>query len=214
MSDIKSTDAKTQETRRPVQERSAARVAKVLAVAERMLAEVGAEKTSIPAIAEMAAVPRAAIYPFFPDKYAIFSRLSQLHMEQMRHKLARSAAERARSWQEWVEVVIKTTAKYYNANPSACVLLLRGSFTDEDHSAHAAKNETIADQLRRKAESLGQLPNLPAKPDAAAIAVELGLACMKYGYALEKRVSPSVCREATRAVTAYLMAWDVAKGSQ
>lgn len=186
----------------------------MLEVAERLLVEVGTEKMSIPAVAEVADVPRAAIYPFFPDKYAIFSRLAQLHMQRMGGELASSSAERARTWQEWVEIVIKTSAKYYNANPAACVLLLRGSFTDEDHSAHAAKNETIADQLRRKAESLGELPQLPRKPDAAAIAVELGLACMKYGYALEKRISPAVCREATRAVTAYLMAWDATTSSR
>lgn len=49
----------------PVQERAAARMAKVLSAAEQMLATLGPEKTSIPALAEAAEVPRAAIYPFF-----------------------------------------------------------------------------------------------------------------------------------------------------
>ncbi|MBK4949343.1 TetR/AcrR family transcriptional regulator, partial [Klebsiella pneumoniae] len=42
----------------PVQERAAARMAKVLSAAEQMLATLGPEKTSIPALAEAAEVPR------------------------------------------------------------------------------------------------------------------------------------------------------------
>lgn len=190
-----------------MQERSTARMGKVLEAAERMLEEIGPEKTSIPALADRAGVPRAAIYPFFPDKYAVFSHLARIHMDRLTDALALSKAERATTWQTWVKEVIKGAADYYNAHPVASVLLLRGAFTDDDRDAHVAKNRTIGESLRAKALSLGQLPRLPTKPDAAAIAVELAFACMKYGYLHENRVSAAICEEATHAVIAYLGRW-------
>lgn len=208
MSDNKSSQG-GRSARVPVQERSATRMAKVLEAAERMLEDVGPEKTSIPALAEASGVPRAAIYPFFPDKYALFSHLARVHMERLTETLAASKADRTRTWRTWVDAVVKATADYYNHHPAASVLLLRGSFGDSDLDAHSAKNVAIGGFLRAKAASLGELPDLPTMPDAATIAVELAFACMKYGYALEGKVSAAICQEASRAVTAYLGQWDL-----
>jgi AcrR family transcriptional regulator len=207
MSDKKSNQG-AKDARVPVQERSAARMAKVLEAAERMLEEVGPEKTSIPALAEASGVPRAAIYPFFPDKYALFSWLARTHMERLTQALATSKAERTRTWRTWVEAVIKAAADYYNTHPAASVLLLRGAFADGDRDAHEAKNVAIGDLLRAKLSKLGELQALPTTPDVATIAVELAFACMKHGYLQEGRVSGPICDEATRAVTAYLTEWD------
>lgn len=194
--------------RRPVQERSLNRMAKVLEAAERMLEELGPEKTSIPAIAEATGIPRAAIYPFFPDKYALFSRLAVLHMDRLTKALTRSAEKPAQDWREWVETAIKAAAKYYNAHPAASLLLLRGSFLDTDREAHEVKNASIGSLFRSKASSMGAFPRLPLDPDAATIAVEIAFACMKHGYMKEGKISPTISREASRAVIAYLAAWD------
>jgi AcrR family transcriptional regulator len=198
----------TQGTHLPVQERSMARMAKVLEAAERMLEDVGPEKTSIPALAETSGVPRAAIYPFFPDKYALFAHLARLHMARLSEALAQSAkAQRAKTWQTWVEALIKGTAAYYNAHPAASVLLLRGSFADSERDAHAAKSVTIGNLFRAKTASLGAFEKLPTTPDVAAIAIEIAFACMKHGHAQEGTISDAICREASRAVTAYLSPW-------
>lgn len=194
--------------RLPVQRRSAERVEKVLDAAERMLAEVGPENTSIPDLAEATAVPRHAIYPFFPDKYALFSHLARRHMEALGKALAASKAAGSRTWRAWVEAMIKSGAAYYNAHPAACELLLRGFFADTDRAAHAAKNDAIGGMLRAKAASLNVLATLPKKPDAAALAIEIVFACFKYGYVNEGRVSPRICEEAARAATSYLAAWE------
>lgn len=191
----------------PVQERAAARMARVLEAAERMLEDVGPEQTSIPALAEASGVPRAAIYPFFPDKYALYSYLARLHMARLTEALATTKAARARTWQAWVDTVVKAVADYYNSHPVASILLLRGAFADGDRDAHAAKNVTIGGLLRAKTASLGALRTLPTAPDVAMIAVELAFACMKHGYSQEGKVSPAICDEATRAVTAYLGYW-------
>lgn len=207
MSDLKaSTSAQT--ARRPVQARSVARIAKVLAAAERMLEEAGPEKTSIPALAEATGVPRAAIYPFFPEKYALFSHLALMHMDGLTKAITLSSTEAVRDWRKWVEDAIRVAADYYNAHPAASILLLRGSFSDTDREAHESKNTTLGKLFRAKAASAGALTALPAIPDVATIGLEIAFACMKHGYATQGRVSPEICREASRAVIAYLASWD------
>ncbi|WP_323118398.1 hypothetical protein [Burkholderia alba] len=109
------------------------------------------------------------------------------------------------------DAAIEVTAAYYNAHPAACVLLLRGSFSDTDLAAHDAKNATLGMLFRAKAASMGVLAALPSTPDAATISLEIAFACMKHGYAKEGRVSPEICREASRAVIAYLASWDDAR---
>jgi AcrR family transcriptional regulator len=208
MSDFKSTEKRAKAGRLPVQERSAARMSKVLEAAVRMLEEVGPEKTSIPALSEVTGVPRAAIYPFFPDKYALFSHLAKMYMEGLSKALATSKAARARSWKAWVDAAIKATAQFYNAHPAASTLLLRGAFSDTAAAAHSAKNLSIGRLFRAKAASLSALRTLPTEPDVTTIAVEIAFACMKHGYAQEGRVSNAICQEASRAVMAYLSVWD------
>jgi AcrR family transcriptional regulator len=183
-------------------------MAKVLEAAERMLADIGPEKTSIPALADVTDVPRAAIYPFFPDKYALFSHLAQIHMHRLTETLTGSKAERTRTWRTWIEAVIHVAADYYNDHPAASILLLRGGFTEADRAAHETKNMAIGQMLRTKAQQLDWLCAMPMKPDVASIAVELAFACMKYGYVQEGTVSSAICQEATRAVTSYLSQWD------
>jgi AcrR family transcriptional regulator len=194
----------------PIQERAAARMAKVLSAAEQMLATLGPEKTSIPALAEAADVPRAAIYPFFPDKYALFSHLAQSHMAQLAQVLREAELKSADTLHDWVDAAVAATARYYNAHPAASVLLLRGAFTEPEQEAHAAKNLTIGEMFRAKVRELPELDALPSDPDVVLIAIELAFACMKYGYAREGTVSPAICREATRAVTNYLGQWRAA----
>jgi AcrR family transcriptional regulator len=207
MSDSKSS-AGVRIARRPVQERSMARMAKVLDAAERMLEEVGPEKTSIPALAEVTGVPRPAIYPFFPDKYALFSHLSLRHMEGLAQALAQSNDGETRDWRSWVDAAIGVTADYYNAHPAASILLLRGFFSDADRAAHESKNVALGTLFRARAARMGVLSALPETPDSAALGMEIAFACMKHGYAVEGRISPDICREASRAVIAYLASWD------
>lgn len=207
MSDSDANPAKGKRTRRPVQERSLERMTRVIEAAERMLEEQGPEKTSIPALAEMSEVPRASIYPFFPDKYTLFAHIAQIHMQRLSDAIANSGAARTRTLHTWVRTVIDTCVDYYNAHPAASVLLLNGSFSDADRAAHATKNASIGRLLRDAAARFGELPALPLSPDVAALAVEIGLACLKFGYLQEGRIDIAVRNEALRAVMAYLDQW-------
>ncbi len=207
MSDMDANHGNEKGARRPVQERSLERITRVIEAAERMLEELGPEKTSIPALAEISEVPRASIYPFFPDKYALFAHIAQIHMQRLVDAIANSGATRTRTLHTWVRTVIDTCVDYYNAHPAASVLLLSGSFSDADRAAHATKNTSIGRLLRDAAARLGELPTLPVSPDVATIAVEIGFACLKFGYVQEGRIDTAVRNEAFRAVMAYLDHW-------
>lgn len=183
------------------------RMTRVIEAAERMLEEVGPEKTSIPALAEISKVPRASIYPFFPDKYALFAHIAQIHMQRLSEAIAQSGAERTRTLHTWVRTVIDTCVDYYNAHPAAGVLLLNGSFSDADRAAHASKNTSIGQLLREAAARFGELQPLPTSPDVATMAVEIGFACLKFGYAQAGHIDGAVRNESFRAVMAYLDHW-------
>ncbi|WP_431036933.1 TetR/AcrR family transcriptional regulator [Pseudomonas yamanorum] len=192
-----------------MQERSTARIEKVLEATESLLESMGPEKTSIPAIAIAADVPRAAIYPFFEDKYAIFSHLAVLHMSRLTDAIRASGADQAVDWQSWVEKVIDSVTAYYNDKPVASILLLRGCFTQLDQKKHSAKNLTIGELLRAKAAESDRTLAWPTEPDVASIAVELAFACMKYGYTHDGCISDNVAYEAKRSVLAYLKEWSL-----
>lgn len=206
MLDLRTSNAKVTPPRQPAQERSVARMTKVLETAEQLLEQLGPEKTSIPAIAEASGVPRAAIYPFFPDKYALFSHLARLHMERLVVVLSEARLDNAADddWRAWVQVLIETATDYYNRHPVASILLLRGALADGDDQAHAVKNQAISTLLRTK---MSALTALPESPDAAVLSVEIAFACMKYGYAQEGSISATLCREAVHAAQAYLAQW-------
>jgi len=193
----------------PVQERSQERITKALAATEKLLEEWGPEKTSIPEIAKLANVPRASIYQYFPDKYALFSHLTQLHMARLAQAVfAQQTWSEHAPWRLIVEGVINTTVDYYNANPVASILLLNGMFSREDFQVHLEKDEALGQMLRKRVAQTGELAKLPTSPDVTTLAVEIAFACMKYGYALDGKISDSIRDATIHATTTYLASWE------
>lgn len=199
-------DKQARHPRKPAQERSAARMNKVVEVAEQLLEQVGPEKTSIPGIAEVSGIPRAAIYPFFPDKYALFAHIARLHMARLVAALREAQLDTAtdHDWRSWVRVLVETATDYYNRHPVAGILLLRGAMADGDEEAHKAKDAAISALLRSR---IDPRDALPLRPDAAVLSIEIAFACMRHGYALEGVISPALAREAVHAGCAYLERW-------
>jgi AcrR family transcriptional regulator len=194
--------------RLPVQGRSQERVARVLEAAERLLLERGPEATSIPEIAVAANVPRASIYQYYPDKYALFAQLAEAHMEKLKaHILAAQARGAAADWRNMVRGVVAATAAFYNAEPITSVLLLKGPFGDRDRAAHYVKDRELAELFRLMIASDKKAPTLPKKPDVVAVSIELAFAVFRYGYAREGTLSRPIRDEAVRAVVAYLSQW-------
>lgn len=197
-------------SKRPVQERSQSRLAAALVAAERLLAEIGPEKTSIPEIAKLAEVPRASIYQYFPDKYALFAHLAEQQMERLAGVIAarQQQAKRRLPWRSLIRSLVDVAADHYNESRVASILLLDGPFSRSDQKAHFTKDTALGEIIRAHVSASGELPGLPRVPDVATLAVEIAFACMKYGYLHEGTISGPMCEEASRAAIAYLERWD------
>lgn len=194
--------------KRPQQERSQTRMAKVLEAAEQLLQEVGPDAASIPEISKLSGVPRASIYQFFPDKYVLFAHLARIQMENIGELIAALQPQLGGDWQGAIREVIRGVANYYNAHPAASALLMRGNFTPADRAAHEQKDAMIGNLLREYLRSQGVLAGLPQQPDVATLAVEIAFACLKYGYVADGHISDAICLEAEQATIGYLSRWE------
>ncbi|EQA47018.1 transcriptional regulator, TetR family [Leptospira broomii serovar Hurstbridge str. 5399] len=195
-------------SRTPLQERSQLRVALVLAAAERILEKVGPEEASIPEIAKQSGVPRASIYQFFPDKYALFTRLAEIHLAKVGEILARKGSKNENiSWRKLVGVLVNAASDYYDSTPVAGMLILGGPFSRNAYLAQEVTIDTIGAGVRIQLSKLKKPLHLPKKPDVATLGVEIAFACMKRGYYKENRISKGIREQANNAVTAYFSNW-------
>jgi len=196
-------------SRAPVQARSQKRIDAAIAAAEKLLVQIGPERTSIPEIANVAEVPRTTIYQYFPDKYALFAHLAESRSEQISNYIADAISrEDPDDWRELIKSGIEAATDFYNANDVARILLLTGPFGARDREAHAIKDEALSKVFRTRFAQGGHLADLPVNPDVMALAIEIAFACLKYGYVRGKTISPSICAEATRATVRYLEVWE------
>jgi AcrR family transcriptional regulator len=200
--------ARPREHRVPVQGRSQERMARVLAATEKLLIEAGPEAASIPEIASAAGVPRASIYQYYPDKYALFAQMAEARMEELgSHISAAQPQGGSVDWRKVAQTMIEAAASYYNAHPVASILLLTGPFGRNDREAHRAKDAELARQFRLLISADKKSPRLPIKPDVVAIAVEVAFAVLKYGYARDGNITKVTRDEAARAAINYLSEW-------
>jgi AcrR family transcriptional regulator len=199
------TRAKPRTRSAPVQARSRERIEAVLAKTEEMILEVGPEATSIPDIAAAVGVPRATIYQYFPDKYALFAHLAGLYFGRLAAHLTVAVEQvSSQAWQELVRVIVDATADYLNADRAAAILTLNGPFGSADRIAHEAKDLALQGLVQAHPAGQAYLSSRPVKPERVALVIKIAFACLRYGYQKEGRVSPAICDEAVLAATAYL----------
>jgi AcrR family transcriptional regulator len=93
--------------RAPVQERSAARVERMLDVCGQLIDEVGYEATTTTMIARRAEVSVGSLYQFFPDKRAVVQALAQRNLDVYLGRLGQAlAGVRLRHWRDMIDVAI------------------------------------------------------------------------------------------------------------
>ncbi|MDX1588653.1 MAG: TetR/AcrR family transcriptional regulator [Oleiphilaceae bacterium] len=201
-------DSATTHSRKPVQERSRERVEKVMAAAESLLLELGPEDTSIPEVALRAGVPRASIYPFFPNKYALFLALGDNHLKQV-SQLVQSISTRLGTvdWKALVREAVNAASDYYNRNPVAGLLILGGPMSRTGYQSQEFTIQDIGQHLRPLFNALQPEQPLPEDPDVITIAVEISFACMRHSWFTHERITPLMAEQASLAAIAYLGIW-------
>ena len=191
--------------RGPVQARSQRRIEAVILVAEKLLVELGPDRTSIPEIAARAEVPRTTIYQYFPDKYALFAHMAESHYERIASAIGAAAAGAEKAdWQELVRIVVDAVADFYNANEVAAILILLGPFGSADSAAHIEKDKRLAELFRTRLGLGGWEDEQADAPDRIGLAIQIAFACLRWGYMHDRFISPAIRTEAVRATTAYI----------
>jgi AcrR family transcriptional regulator len=190
--------------RTPLQQRAKDRCDQVLEASRTLLTEVGLSGFSIPDLATRLEFSRAAIYHFFPTPYAIFNELTRRYLEELEAILRKEAAKLSRkSWQDGARAMAALTARFYNRNPAACILILGGAVTDESYRAQEQMMGRLSDMVVLLFQQSGvKLPKAP--PDVPLLTIEIGMTCYRTSFFLHGRVTSEYQIEAGEAMIAYL----------
>ncbi len=200
MSDI----APLLDSRPPQQARGRERFERILEAAESQLLKRGLSGFSIPELASELGYTRTSIYHFFPTPYSILNELTHRYLLEIEEEVELVSQNIAgKSWQQVIDEVAQIITDYYNSHPAAGILILGTSASNE---SHRAMQLTVL-HLGRHVDKLMRLINvvLPDdNPNAKALTVELGTACLRLSYFLHGHITPEYCRECANAMTGYL----------
>jgi AcrR family transcriptional regulator len=192
--------------RTPVQERSAARVQRMLDAAASLLDEVGYEATTTSLIAARAGVSVGSLYQFFPDRRAVLQALAVRSFTRFSEVLSERVA--ASPWQRWedaVATVVDVYVEFSRTEPAAQVLSFGGPVDRHMLDPRVDNNAVVA-------EALGEVlvavrPGLVVDEQlrlALRVAVEAGDGVLALAFRRAPEGDPEIVEQAKRLLTAYL----------
>jgi AcrR family transcriptional regulator len=192
-----------------VQERSAARVQRMLDAAAALLDEVGYEATTTSLIASRAGVSVGSLYQFFPDRRAVLQALAVRSFERFAAVLsARIEAAPLQAWTDAVDVVVDVYVEFTRSEPAAQVLSFGGPvdrhMLDPEADNHAVVARALGDVLRLV------LPDLSSGPElqlALRVAVEAGDGVLNLAFRTDPAGDAAVVAQAKRLIKAYLASY-------
>jgi AcrR family transcriptional regulator len=169
--------------REPQQERSRAKVLRLLDAADRVLSEGGFEALTVRRIAEEAAVPVGTIYQFFPDKGAIVDALAHQYIDEFSAIIADlvARAERER-WADPVGTLLEAFIALYRSRPGYLSIWTGRHLSPELLRADDANNAAIAEGVRRVLIAQLGLPDGPDLERACLVAVQVADALLQAAF--------------------------------
>ncbi|MEU2296583.1 TetR family transcriptional regulator [Streptomyces antibioticus] len=142
--------------RTPRQARSRARLALLLAAAERILVEEGVEALTTTRVAAEAKVSVGSLYQYLPDRGAIIDALAAgwfTRLEGVMDDLARTATRER--WEDPVGVLVDTYAHIYRTEHGFRALWFGSGLTERTREADREHKRRMADGIRRVLLALG-----------------------------------------------------------
>ncbi|MFJ1968134.1 TetR family transcriptional regulator [Streptomyces sp. NPDC087903] len=136
--------------RTPRQARSRARLARVLAAAERVLIDEGVEALTTTRVAAAAKVSVGSLYQYLPDRNAIIDALAAGYfakLEAVMDDLVPAAAEQR--WDDPVGVLIDAYAGLYRAEHGFRALWFGSGLTERTRDADREHKRRMGDGIRR-----------------------------------------------------------------
>ncbi|MFC4334839.1 TetR family transcriptional regulator [Salininema proteolyticum] len=191
--------------RLPVQERSAARVGRMLDAAADLIEEVGYDRLSTTAIAQRADVAIGSVYQFFGDKRSLAEALSQRYIKQYFERLeARLANEGPSDWRGGLAVAFAEYTYMYRTAPGFRVLHLADAIDPGKGNDITTGADVIAGHIAAMLEETYELEVTPALRETIGVAVETGQALVRLAFRRDKTGDDAALAEAERVVAEYL----------
>lgn len=198
--------------RKPQQDRSRERFEKVVAEADKLLAESGLSGFSIPVLAERLGFTRRSIYMFFPTPYAVLNELTRRYIDKMGKEIMGLMPALADvPTEELLVKIVFASADFHNRNPVGRLLILGGSVTDRSFKAQEMFIHQLGGIARQLIEAQGvKVPKGP--PDIPTVAVELGTSCFRLSHAMHGEILNEYKVEAAYTMLLYLAEYETFSG--
>lgn len=191
--------------RAPQQERSRARVRRLLRAADRILAAEGVGALTVRRLAQAADVRVGTIYQFFPDKDAVVDALARRYIAEFEATID-ALVERARHerWDDVVGTVVGAAVALYRSHPGYVALWAGRHLSPALQQADDANNAAIASGLRRILVAQHDLADGEDLARACRVAVQTTDALLQLAFRLDPEGDEAVLDEACRLQRLYL----------
>ena len=188
----------------PAQERSRARVQRILDEAAALVVERGVDALSTRDIAQAAEVPVASLYQYFADKEDVLLALAERDMAEMDEQVAADVARlEAPTVTEFVRTVMSAFVAVYHRRPAFVEIYLRGRTNAAVNRFGREHNTRIAEALRGYALEHG-LATDRLTPTVALLAVEIGDRVFQLAFEDDAQGDAALVEEGITLMSAYL----------
>ncbi|MEV5574708.1 TetR/AcrR family transcriptional regulator [Spirillospora sp. NPDC052269] len=175
--------------RRPVQQRSIERVARILDACAHLLDEVGYDDLTAVEVARRAGVPTGTIYQFFDGKTGMLRALAMRNMDLLLHRLRGHLREGVElTWPSAAEMVMDETLDMRRTVPGFSVM----DFGDSRVTGHTflppgsspEGGDALVEALYDLATREAGLPPLPDPMRMVSLAIEIGSVALKRAFVI------------------------------
>jgi AcrR family transcriptional regulator len=181
------------------------RYALLIAAAEQILAEDGTEALTIQRIAQVASVPMASVYHFFPSPSAAAIAVAESYFSAFVDTVEQAASSMpSGKWREAVIRMMCETVAFYQAHPYASRLVFGSDYSWNIRQVDVANNMKMAETLTAL---IGSCFSAPADIDLAEIfAIGIGLSDAVWSLSIARYgdITPAYAKQAEAVILNYL----------
>lgn len=192
--------------RRPVQQRSRERFARILSATRDLLLNTGFEALTCEAIATDAELPVGTLYQFFPNKFSIVCELDRLDTESVAHEVDAFAQQiPTLEWPHLLDAMIDHLAEAWRLDPSRRVVWLAMQATNATRDAAAMHQQMLVDRVQHVLAPLTPRMPRPERQVIAQVVVHTVYSMLNFSVR-DHQPHPAAVRETKRLLMAYLNA--------
>jgi AcrR family transcriptional regulator len=192
--------------RAPVQERSAARVERMLDVCARLIDQVGYEATTTTMIAKHAEVSVGSLYQFFPDKRAVVQALAQRNLDTYLARLADVlACSQLAHWWDMIDVAIDLYVDLHRKIPGFRVIRFGDVVDTHLLQPEEDNDQVLAQRIYALVRSRFGVGLSADERLAVVVLIKAADAVTQYAFR-DPNGDPQIIEETKRLMNAYLQA--------